>query len=273
MLRRLVVIIFIVLFISPLVSATRPDYSFSSDVFDNLPPYPDDLLEIRDLFAQNRINVTQLSSQYYLQPEFYPGWFGVCNNFYNSNKTYYGVYGFNIYPSLITMFVEEGDIVPVEALLSNGFGIPTKTGCSINVSYNSSIISVDVIEPTESFLLSQTYPCFLPDWVIPLKLKVTILKNQSTSIEVFNSKPSASIHEVWQQLYGDSYSTIDAFRSKTPELQIKFIMPEPEFKYSEDPTLSLYSIEHYFVPLLIIVAIIIGVIISCIIVKRNGGHS
>jgi hypothetical protein len=211
------------------VSAQRPQYEFSDTVFEDLPEYPDDLLEIRDLFAQNKINITQIPSQYYLQPEFYQSWSEVCNRLYKEDRKYHGIYGFNIYPSLYTIYAEKNQTFSVTAFLNSNFGIEVKTGIGINLSYDQECVYVELVEPFFPYsLLNETYPKFTIDWSEPLVLDIKVLKNKNSTIQVFNTKPPDYMNELWKSTYGTNYATTEKFSRDIPKLTIEIITPTEE---------------------------------------------
>ena len=52
---------------------SRPSYSFSDDVFSELPIFPDDFFDIKHLYDSGKINASRLGDEY-LQPEMIPNW-------------------------------------------------------------------------------------------------------------------------------------------------------------------------------------------------------
>ena len=257
--------VLLILFI-PLVQADRPYYDFCACVFDDLPSYPDDLEEIADLFAQNNIESSHLTPQYYLQPEFYPNWFKLCNTYYSKNKTHYGIYGFHIYPSLYDVFAKKGDIITITAFLTNNFGISVKTGVSLNITYDESILEVEQITPKNSYLLlNETYPKFNKDWVQKLTLRVTILKNSNTSIEIYNEKPPDYKHNFWKELYNTKYATAEKFITEVSQLTINIHTAQQ--KNLEETQKNQKSALYEYVLIIIVFTII--VIIFLIVALRK----
>lgn len=242
----------------PVVCSVRPSYNFCPCVFDELPDYPDDLLEIRDLFIQNKINATQISPSYYLQPEFYSSWFSVCDIFYNESRSHYGIYGFNIYPSHYTIFTEKNNTVYITAFLNNNFGIGVKTGVSINMTYDSSL-NVEQLKPEKSYLLlNETYPRFKNDWAIPLTLKIDVLENRNATVMIYANKPPEEIHQQWKDEYGLKYATVERLNSKVPQLTIKIFTPEEKITAQQvKNTLNpIYLVVVFFVVLILVIILI-----------------
>jgi len=263
--KILPIILIISIILMPVVYAERPTYSLPPSTFDELPPYPDDLEEIKELFALNKINITQLSPEYYLQPEFYPTWFDVCEKLYDENRTHYGVYGFNIYPSLYTLHTEKGKTIYLTAFLSNGFGICVKTGVSINITYDKSIVKVERILPKRPcVLLEETHPKFSDTWIQPLVLKIDVLKNQNTTIKIYNSKPSDSQNELWEQEYGTSYATAEKFTTQVSKLRIQVYTPDQKSTDSkESQNDNEASVNLLYIVIIVGVVLLAGVWIIC----------
>ncbi len=244
---RRALLIFSVFFIlvSPITLSARPHYSFCSCVFSNLPEYPEDFIEIKNLFNSGKLDIHRLSPAYYTQPEFYPNWNSIANITY-SNKTHYGVYGFNIYPSSYSIYTQAGETHDIYAFLNNNFGISVKTGVQLNISFNSSIVSIKQIQPTTPyFLLDETYPNFQPNWSQLLHLQITILKNISTNISIYNAPPPSFIDSIWRELYPNNYTTPGTFASSIPNLKIKITTPTdtiPPEKIEEQNTILIIGI-------------------------------
>jgi len=258
--NKLITIFFLFILLTPL-SLARPSYnSIPDSTFTQLPPYPSDLPEISSLFKSNNINITQIPPSYYLQPEFYPQW--PTPSLYNPNRTHYGVYGFNIYPSSYTINTQAGNHHTITAFICNGFGVSVKTGCQLNITYDHSLISL-TSSPSDPFLLNQTHPQFTPDWVQPLTLDLTILKNQSSTITIYNSPPPPPINKAWSQLYANQYTTPSSFKSTIPSLTITINTPSPN-----PPTQSSMTTPLIFYLIIIFIIIILGVKL-CITVKKR----
>lgn len=258
--KILLILLLISIILVPTVCSERPDYNFSSSVFDELPEYPDDLLEISELFKQNKINITQISSSYYLQPEFYPTWFDVCDIFYAPNRTHYGIYGFNIYPSLYTIYTEKSNTIYITAFLNNNFGIGVKTGVSINITHDDSL-NVEQIQPGQSYLLlDESFPKFKNNWVVPLVLKIDVLENKNATVNIYANKPPENIHQQWKDEYGLKYATVERLTSKVPQLTIEIFTPAEKVttQQVENTFNPIYSVVVFFVALMIAILIFCG---------------
>jgi len=264
--RYLIISLLFIGILLPAAAADRPDYEFPDQVFEDLPEYPDDLIEIRDLFIENKINITHIPPEYYLQPEFYTSWEGVCNRLYDEDRKYHGIYGFNIYPSLYTVNTEKDQEFAITAFLNSNFGIGVKTGIGIEIIYDHECLSVDLVEPTLPYvLLDETYPKFTNDWSKPLILNIRILKNQNTTIQVFNTKPPEEINEQWKNKYGYDYATTEKFSMDIPQLTIEIITPGENIQPNPTPEKTSILLLFVFIIILIIsfILLVFGVRRSC----------
>ncbi len=259
--KKILLILVVIGILCPVVTAERPTYSFDNEVFSELPYYPEDLEEIKSLFRDNKISIEQLSENYYLQPEFYPTWASSCEELYKEDRVHYGIYGFNIFPSLFYINIEEkGEIHEVIAFLSNGFGIQVKTGMSIDIEYDPEIVKVvKVLPEEEDILLQETHPKFQKDWVQPLVLVIEILKKQDTEIKVFNSKPSQYLDTLWGEMYGTGYATPEKFSSNVPRLTIK-ITGEEDLEKQEQKSKDNYSLLLLFLGFCVLLVTIVSVL-------------
>lgn len=202
----------------------RPQYSFSDEVFKNLPPYPLDLPEIRHLYATQTLkDYDRLTPEYYLQPEFYPGWFDICNKTYTRDPRIHGKFGAGFYPSKASITIEKGMSFELTTLLYTSPGVECYQGTMIELQYNKSIIKVEVVQPNQTtitnqnpfptlsfniekpsffLLLKPTYPCFSSDWVKKFKIRITALREGNTTLIIKNSKPPKEIDDYYIELLG-----------------------------------------------------------------------
>ncbi|RLJ05178.1 MAG: hypothetical protein DRP18_03695 [Candidatus Aenigmatarchaeota archaeon] len=228
---NLKIIIISVIFILPLctVSTTgivndphRPHYSFSDEVFKNLPPYPPDLPEIRHLYATQTLqDYDRLTPEYYLQPEFYPGWFSICNKTYCRDPRIHGKFGAGFYPSEANIVIEKGASFELTTLLYTSPGVECYQGTMITLHYNKSLIDVKVVQPSKEEILNQTpypelaygkdkffllleptYPYFSEKWARKFKIIITALKPGNCTLKISNEKPPSVFDTYFKEKYG-----------------------------------------------------------------------
>jgi len=253
----------LVTLLAPGAISQRPDYSFGNEPFELLPEYPEDLQEVKKLFETNTIPIQRVPEEYYLQPEFYPSWYGVCEKLYGEERKNYGVYGFNIYPSLITSFCKKGDTFNVSALVNTGFGVQVRTGTKINLTYNSTILDVQISGvSTDSFLLNKTFPAFELGWSKPITLSITVLENINTTVIIKNEKPSIVKDKLWRNLYGLEYSPVGSLVEEVPSLTVEVITPGQKQKSGTDEA-SNYNLQMVLV-MMLVGMILTGVIVTCV---------
>lgn len=204
---------------------SRPLYSFSDDVFSELPEFPDDFYDIKYLYESGKINATRLDEGY-LQPEMLPNW-----NFF-ANKTYdegiqMGSYGIFCYPSHLSVGnVSKNDSFVLSTLIYAMWGIHFYQGTSI-VFNKSDNVNVTLINPNSSVMvLSPTFPKFIPGWMQVLVFRVNVLEEGNYSIDFFNSKPSNEINEELKSEYGSQYvSGMGLLSLATPCLRVDIYPP------------------------------------------------
>ena len=201
----------------------RPQYPFSDEVFKNLPPYPPDLPEIRHLYATQTLqDYDRLTPEYYLQPEFYPWWFGICNKTYTRDPRIHGKFGAGFYPSKAVITLQKGTEFTLTTLLYTSPGVECYQGTVINLSYDKNKIYVEIIEPNRTevptydgeeffLLLKPTYPTFDKEWVKKFKIRIVALSEGNTTLIIKNEKPPKVIDDYYEDLYGTNYTSGNTF--------------------------------------------------------------
>ena len=185
----------------------RPKYTFSYDVFKELPSYPMDFTLRKNLFRTQEITARQLTPAYYLQPELLPGWDDWHDKIYGTNRSMIGTYGISMYPSRFDIVgMEVGETVNVSALLYSGFGVEIYQGALLEAVYDSTVVDVEMTDPASNvFLLPPTYPFFNASWCKVVVYQIKLLKEGSTTIDMMERKPPDDIETEYQTLYGNKY--------------------------------------------------------------------
>lgn len=254
------IIILIILF-QPMVSAERPTYEFSDNVFSELPPFPEDFFEIKTLLSQQRITAWQFGEEY-LQPELLPGWTYWSNKTYTQNRSQYGSYGIFIYPSLFQAYnVEEGDSFSISFLIYANWGITKYQGCSIYFNHSKNV-RVMLANPTNpDFLLSPTYPVFKLGWMQKVKIDIDVFKTGNYTIEIMEGKPCDCIEPQWIKKYGTNYTSGNSILTqKIPRCRIK-IYPPLGFESLEE---EQGNVKIFFM-FIFLIALFIGFIVAFIV--------
>ena len=205
---------------------SRPLYSFSDDVFSELPSFPDDFYDIKNLYDTQRINASRLSDEY-LQPELLPNWMFFANKTYGEGRQM-GSYGIFCYPSHFSVAnASKGDSFVLSTLIYAMWGIHFYQGTNLVFNYSDGI-NVTLIKPDSStIILSPTFPEFKVGWMQVLEFRVDINKTGEHLISVFNSKPSGIVDDDFRLLYGDLYvSGMGLLSMETPCLRIHIYPPE-----------------------------------------------
>lgn len=234
---------------------SRPVYSFSDDVFSELPVFPEDFFDIKSLYDTQRINATRLGDEY-LQPELLTNWMFFANKTYGEGVQM-GSYGIFCYPSHFSVGnMSKGDSIILSTLIYAMWGIHFYQGTDLIFNHTSGV-NVTLLKPTSSvILLSPTYPKFLVGWMQVLQFRVDIDKTGEHLISLFNCKPSSVVDDEFRSIYDGLYvSGMGLLSSETPCLRIHVYPPVPVAE-------SGIPLSYYFS--LFIVFVIIGFIYAAV---------
>lgn len=229
-----IIIITIILLISGITLADRPDYSFSHDVFQELPPFPHDFWEIEGLLSSQSIMASQLNESYF-QPEILPGWKYWAERIYSNDSNIFGSYGIFIYPSLFNIHnIQKGDTIDISALIYTNLGIQKYQGAEIYFAYPEHI-DIELLEPANpNILLSPTYPQFLLGWMKVIKLRIHINEEKNASVTITERVPIDEYENKWKEIYQSDYISGNSLISqKIPKCRIELTVPEKEVVVKE----------------------------------------
>jgi len=223
-----ITVILILILTIPLVTSitndpNRPKYQFSDEVFKNLPPYPEDLPEIRELYATQKLtDYSRLPPEYYLQPEFYPGWFATANKTYNRDPRIHGKFGLGFYPSTASIYLNEDTTLNLTVLIHSSPGVECYQGIVLNVTTNPpNILKTEILKPKTIklpieyhlppnkilMLLEPTYPYFNRNWSQKFVLKIIPIKTGTATISIKNEKCPGVVEDYFKDVYGNSYTS------------------------------------------------------------------
>lgn len=254
--RWSIIIIMVILLIPSIALADRPDYSFSDDVFQKLPSFPNDFWEIESLLSSQSIMASQLNESYF-QPEILPSWKYWAERVYSNDSNTFGSYGIFIYPSLFNIHnIQEGDIIDISALIYTNLGIQMYQGAEIYFTYPEHI-EVELLEPTNpNILLSPTYPQFLPCWMKVIKLRIRVNDEKNASITITERVPIDEYENKWRDTYQSGYISGNSLISqKISKCIIKLTVPEKEVVVKES-NINTFPVIFFITFIIIILSVV-----------------
>lgn len=130
------------------------------DTFGSLPKAPEDFGLVTYEVYTGRKTDLNISSNYYLQPEFYPLFIenGLKKFYEVYDARYVGTFGWGVYPSEQWMDVVKGTKGQIRFLFKTGWGIETWQGMNLKASSNCDWLKTEIKNST--FLTPPTYPVF-----------------------------------------------------------------------------------------------------------------
>jgi hypothetical protein len=216
-----IVAIVIFFFLSPNVIANdRPHYSFSDNVFDDLPDFPSDFYMVKTLFEDGVVTAWQISDQY-LQPELIPRWDYWSEVIYGyENYSRFGVYGLSFFPSVMNIYnVEAGDQYNLSAFIRADWGIKFYQGCRIAIPKVDGL-EIKLIKPdNQNVLMSPTYP-FMDGWLQKVLIEINVLKTGNYTVRIKETKPQTYAHTYWTETLGDDYVALGGLTESSWVIQL-----------------------------------------------------
>ena len=202
----------------------RPVYPELTDVqyeqfFGNLPEFKEDFFQIAELVYDGKItDYSRLSNNYWLQPEFYPGWFTSLNNTYiDNNPAMWTPEGYGCYPCIKEIVAPKGSDIEVNTYFKTGYATEAYQGLVIkpylpesavsligNTLFEqdmnvNSYLSVSIGNPDnalyETFKSRIVYSNVEPeDWFVVLKPTYQLLQDKYGAIIGESGFPSDWVH-------------------------------------------------------------------------------
>ena len=200
-------------------NADRPCYSYSDDVFKELPVFPDDFYIIKELVDTQQIMPYRLNNSYYLQPEILPSW-GFCSEtYYNKTSDSIGCYGLGFYPSRFDIYTPTlNTTISLGSIMFCNPGINLFQGASLKV-VAPDFINISLSQ--QNVLLGFTYPYFHRNWSTIIKYDIEINKTESGVIEIFEQPLDKFNDTYYKNLYNKNYVSGNSLLSmKTPRVKI-----------------------------------------------------
>jgi len=98
--------------------------------FDELPTFPKDFFNIAQLIYEGKVtDYARIGLQYYMQPEFYPAWFGLVDQTYShNNPKYWTPEGYGCYPTIKEASVPKGKSITVNTYFRTAFATEAYQG-------------------------------------------------------------------------------------------------------------------------------------------------
>lgn len=117
----------------------RPLYENLSDkeyewIFGNLPSFPQDFFSVVKLVYEGKVaDYDRIAEEYWMQPEFYVGWFNTYSTSYPRNRPdMWAVEGWSFFPILKEVIAKKGSTIVTTCYLRSGYGIETYQGLIIH---------------------------------------------------------------------------------------------------------------------------------------------
>jgi len=199
--KLIIIIITIMLFSTTVLANSRPDYSFSDEVFKELPDFPSDFFDIKDLFSYQSITAEHLGEDYY-QPELLPNWDYWAEKVYKNESNDFGSYGVFVYPSRFTVYgIEKGNIINLSMFVYAQWGIKYYQGAKLVFSEEENV-DIKLVEPEDcNILLSPTAPYFHLGWIQLIKIQIHINETKNCVVQILEEKPIEEIDNEWRNTY------------------------------------------------------------------------
>ena len=200
-------------------TANREDYDIfldgkGRDTFGSLPEIPIDFGSIAYLISTGKItSFDEITSDYYLQPEFYPLFVENGLQFYERyDPRYTGTFGFGVYPREQWITASKDSNGSIDFFFKTGWGIETWQGMHLAINSNCEGVTAQIAEPI--FVTPPTYPEFCTkktcgnDWVRKIKVEIEIGKETKTGecLLVMSTLPvSPQQDQEWLEEFGTDY--------------------------------------------------------------------
>jgi len=154
-----------------------PEYfalNSEKDIFNELPPVPNDFSEVAYLLATGRnYALGPITEEYFLQPEFYPNFKENGLKYWSEpDPKYWATNGYGSYPA------EQFDVLSQSGrtefysvvFFYTGYGVQTYQGAHL-IPTSNTLKYFDVDISPDTFLLTPTFPKFSKDWVYKITIQ------------------------------------------------------------------------------------------------------
>lgn len=201
-------------------SMDRGEYDIYMDghgykTFAYLPDVPENFGTISYQVSTGKLfDLSKVTRDYYLQPEFYPLFADNGLPFYeNYDPKYVGVFGWGTYPSEQWADAVAGSSADVEFFFKTGWGVETWQGMNLKATPKCNWVQASITDSL--FITAPSYPEFCTvqhcggDWArkmaIHLEVSGSALKGQKCDIELSNTAPPKENSIEWGDRYDVSY--------------------------------------------------------------------
>ncbi|VVB98893.1 Uncharacterised protein [uncultured archaeon] len=191
-----------------------PEYfslNSESEIFADLPPVPKDFSEVAYLLVSGKnYAIGKISSDYYLQPEFYPGFKESGLRFWSEpNPKYWGVNGYGTYPAeqFDTLSLSGRSDFTAVVFFYASYGVQTYQGVTL-VPSAETMKNFDVNISPDTFLLTPTFPKFNKDWAQAIVIKGELKPDTPPgdyTLGFLISSPPKEKKEEWSFKYRNLY--------------------------------------------------------------------
>ena len=213
-------------------------------IFQYLPPYPKDFMQIYHLVYYGKINnLSAISEEYWKQPEILPTWkTSGIDAYLNPEPGRFGAFGFGCYPSEAFVSLKPGEAARITTWLHTSWAVQTLQGMSLKIIYPSHAESSRgiAIEQDPSVvknyfeasvtpnvvLLGPTWPYFEhgskfehDGWIVPITIEIRTRKEIPKGnyvVGVMPSLPPEDKNEEWTLKYKLRYTPIQFFQIGKP---------------------------------------------------------
>ncbi len=194
--------------------AQVPDFfslNSEAEIFSQLPKIPEDFSEIAYLLASGRFYALgSLSEEYYMQPEFYPGFKESGLKYWSQpDPKYWATNGYGTYPAeqFDTLSLSGRQDFTAVVFFYTGHGVQTYQGATI-IPTASSLKHFDLSISPDTVLLEPVFPKFSKDWAYQLmitgKLKPGTPPGQY-EVDFILVPPPKEKREEWEFKYRNIY--------------------------------------------------------------------
>ena len=205
----------------------REEYGIPKEVFEDLPPVPDDFGTMAYMFGIGKwVDLTYFTEGYYKQPEFYSGFKEVALKLWKQpDPTSWGVIGWGAYPGDVWVETYPGAEFEATTFWHTGWGVQTHQGLQLIPVYPASSVdeaekvfnTQDPVEVSKYFtvtfdnpiiLLGPSYPKFSKNWATKAIVRVKVNNNAPNGAYVLGidaGMPPEELRTEWLKQYKMMY--------------------------------------------------------------------
>jgi hypothetical protein len=212
------------------------------NVFANLPPYPDNLNEVKILVSYGKIkDLTTIKENYFKQPEFYLNWDPAgISSFFEPKEGYFGALGFGAYPADIVATVKPGEALKLGTFFKTSWGVQNYQGMQLVPVFPEKAESkmgnqeveqdpqevrdyFDISIEPGIFLLEPAFGVFEKDWVRNVSVIIKIKPNTPSgkyAVGISPITPPSEFDDQWTIEYGLRYVSVGGHSIGRPFFQV-----------------------------------------------------